>query len=79
MFLPSIIIMITDILGMMMMILTGQGSQWPGSYWDIPGEFCSAAWPRLQCCQGRSDNCGLAILNTTCYCDSFCNRSGLTI
>ena len=70
----------TMTLMMMMMFLAapGHGTQWPGSYWDIPGTFCSASWPRLQCCQGRRDNCGLSLLNTTCYCDTFCNRSGVT-
>ena len=56
---------------LLLLVTMGLGSQWPGSYWDIPGQWCSASWPRLQCCQGRSDSCGMAILN----CDTFCNRS----
>ena len=28
---------------------------WPGPYWDIPGQFCSATSPRLQCCLDRND------------------------
>lgn len=78
------IVILDSVVTMMMMMMImflaapGHGTQWPGSYWDIPGEFCSASWPRLQCCQGRSDNCGLSLLNTTCYCDTFCNRSGVT-
>ena len=28
---------------------------WPGPYWDIPGQFCSAHNPRLQCCLDRND------------------------
>ena len=56
---------------LLLLVTMGLGSQWPGSYWDIPGQWCSASWPHLQCCQGRSDSCGMAILN----CDTFCNRS----
>ena len=28
---------------------------WPGPYWEIEGEFCSAHSPRLQCCLDRDD------------------------
>ena len=28
---------------------------WPGPYWEIPGQFCSAHNPRLQCCLDRDD------------------------
>ena len=48
---------------------------WPDPYWDIPGQFCVTADRRGQCCQGRQDSCHRNILDTLCYCDTFCNRS----
>jgi len=47
---------------------------WPGPYWEISGQFCSATSPRLQCCLDRNDRCSVLILDTLCYCDQFCNR-----
>ena len=44
---------------------------WRHRYWEIPGRFCAAQFPALQCCAGRGDHCGAAILN--CY--SFCERA----
>ena len=37
--------------------------------------FCQSHYPRLACCQGRRDMCGVNMMNTTCYCDTFCVRS----
>ena len=42
---------------------------------SLQGSFCQSHYPRLGCCQGRRDLCGVNILNTTCYCDTFCVRS----
>ena len=28
---------------------------WPGPYWEISGQFCSATSPRLHCCLDRND------------------------
>ncbi|XP_059090669.1 uncharacterized peptidase C1-like protein F26E4.3 isoform X2 [Tigriopus californicus] len=54
----------------------GQGTPpWPNSYWDIPGDYCSARYPSGQCCNGRQDPCSVPILGTLCYCDTFCNRT----
>ena len=49
---------------------------WPHPYWDIPGRYCSAHYPALACCPGpaRQDRCHVPILDTLCYCDTFCNR-----
>ena len=53
---------------------------WPHPYWDIPGRYCSAHYPALACCPGRSrqDRCNVPILDTLCYCDTFCNRWAAT-
>ena len=45
---------------------------------SLSGEFCQSHFPRLDCCSGRSDECGINIFNTTCYCDHFCYRSHTT-
>ena len=34
---------------------------WRHRYWEIPGRFCAAQFPALQCCAGRGDHCGAAI------------------
>merc|ERR1712142_443668 len=50
---------------------------WPSPYWFlVPGSFCKSAFPQMQCCSGRTDACSVRILDTRCYCDSFCNRTG---
>merc|ERR1712215_639079 len=50
---------------------------WPSPYWFlVPGSFCKSAFPQMQCCSGRADACSVRILDTRCYCDSFCNRTG---
>ena len=59
------------IIGWMPMV---SSNSWPGSYWDIPGDYCESLYPFMECCDGRKDNCGVPILDTTCYCDRFCNR-----
>merc|ERR1719339_670661 len=48
---------------------------WPHPYWDIPGDYCRAKYPAMDCCSGRQDRCSVPILGTLCYCDSFCNRT----
>ena len=48
---------------------------WPSPYWNIPGDYCKAKYPALNCCNGRQDPCSVEILGTLCYCDSFCNRT----
>lgn len=56
--------------------VTGAGPPpWPHPYWEIPGDYCRATQPLGQCCQGRQDGCHTPILDTLCYCDTFCNRS----
>ena len=47
---------------------------WPHPYWDIGGDYCRSLLPQGQCCQGRQDGCSRNILDTLCYCDTFCNR-----
>ncbi|XP_075985293.1 secreted Wg-interacting molecule [Anticarsia gemmatalis] len=37
-----------------------------------PGPYCGT---RDQCCSDRQDQCSRPILDTLCYCDSFCNRT----
>jgi len=50
---------------------------WPSPYWQlVPGSYCQGSYPPLQCCSGRSDSCGVSILDTVCYCDTHCNRTG---
>jgi len=49
---------------------------WPSPYWSIPGSYCQSSYPERQCCPGRRDRCGVPILGTVCYCDTFCNRTG---
>jgi hypothetical protein len=36
-----------------------------------PGSFCST----VGCCSDRDDSCSASHDDTTCYCDSFCNRT----
>lgn len=48
---------------------------WPSPYWNIPGDYCKAKYPRMNCCNGRNDPCSVEILGTLCYCDTFCNRT----
>jgi len=48
---------------------------WPHPYWDIPGDYCRAKYPAMDCCSGRQDRCSVPILGTLCYCDTFCNRT----
>ena len=48
---------------------------WPNPYWNIPGEYCKAKYPQMNCCNGRQDPCAVEILGTLCYCDTFCNRT----
>ena len=64
---------------LLLLLVVGAGlgaEQWPGSYWTIPGSYCAQRYPAGRCCAGagRRDECGAPILNTTCYCDTFCNR-----
>ncbi|CAH0550807.1 unnamed protein product [Brassicogethes aeneus] len=40
---------------------------------DLPGPYCES---RNTCCDGRQDECAVPILETLCYCDSFCNATG---
>jgi len=56
--------------------VTNMVPPWPDPYWDIPGNYCSAAYPKLSCCPGpnRQDRCNVPILDTLCYCDIFCDR-----
>ena len=42
---------------------------------SLPESFCGSHYPRLGCCEGRRDLCGVNMMNTTCYCDTFCVRS----
>jgi len=51
---------------------------WPSPYWSslVPGPYCRTAYPALSCCEGRTDDCSVPILDTRCYCDTFCNRTG---
>ncbi|XP_076239499.1 putative peptidase C1-like protein F26E4.3 isoform X2 [Calliopsis andreniformis] len=39
-----------------------------------PGPYCEARYRSYECCPGRQDECSAPILNTTCYCDDFCDR-----
>lgn len=39
-----------------------------------PGPYCATRYPAYRCCQGRQDECSAPILETTCYCDDFCDR-----
>lgn len=48
---------------------------WPSPYWNIPGDYCKAKYPSMNCCNGRKDPCSVEILGTLCYCDTFCNRT----
>lgn len=48
---------------------------WPSPYWNIPGDYCKARYPAMNCCNGRQDPCNVPILGTLCYCDTFCNRT----
>ncbi|XP_060072322.1 tubulointerstitial nephritis antigen-like isoform X1 [Ylistrum balloti] len=41
---------------------------------DVSGPFC-ATRPDGQCCPGRDDTCTVPILDSTCYCDVFCNET----
>ena len=71
--------LVTMLLLLLMLLVVGAGlgaEQWPGSYWTIPGSYCAQRYPAGSCCAGagRRDECGAPILNTTCYCDTFCNR-----
>ncbi|VVC42589.1 Hypothetical protein CINCED_3A024038 [Cinara cedri] len=40
---------------------------------DLAGNYCASR--RGGCCDGRQDGCTAPILDTLCYCDSFCNRT----
>lgn len=45
-----------------------------GQFWDLQGDFCKRRRPQ-NCCPGRDDECTAPILDTLCYCDTFCNRT----
>ncbi|XP_076766846.1 putative peptidase C1-like protein F26E4.3 [Xylocopa sonorina] len=44
---------------------------------DFPvGPYCADKYAMGECCPGRRDECNAQILDTTCYCDDFCDRTG---
>uniref|UniRef100_A0A4Q8K0V7 U26-Liphistoxin-Lsp1a_1 n=2 Tax=Liphistius TaxID=62150 RepID=A0A4Q8K0V7_9ARAC len=45
-----------------------------GQFWEVEGQYCSLYWSSGQCCSDRDDECVLPIMDTFCYCDSFCAR-----
>ena len=49
--------------------------QYPEYGPDIDGPAYCGRRPHDQCCAGRNDHCTVAILDTICYCDLFCNRT----